>query len=239
MTVYVQMIHRTSSRPAGSWGIVDDDRPADWAEPFATLEEAMSYANEQAAQVKPELEPKPADMWTFGVWPYAIERPVWEVYEEPEPDTPEREDWDGSAKVYDIIDPLEPMEDLRELLEGTGKGYGSIRDQLAYDLGEEVDLCAEVAEQLEEDAPERQTIERRKLSLVPFRSDLAPSGRSWALLEDGRCCGLLGGLETMHPSAYDALRADWWSANDCDLSTAQGKEAVIIFAIIADVVSWR
>lgn len=236
MTIYVQMIHRTSAATADHSGIVHDEQYADWAESFATLDEALTYAKAQAAQVRPELEPKPADTWTFGVWPYGIERPVWEVYEEPEPDTPEWDAWGGFAKVYDIIDPLEPMEDLRDLLDGAARGCGSIREQLAYDLGNEIDL-RESAADLGED--EREQVERRRLSLVSFGSDLAPSGRSWALLEDGRCCGLLGGLETMHPSAYDALRADWWSADDCDISTAQGKEAAAIFSIISNAVSWR
>lgn len=234
MTVYVQMNHRTSAAAADHSGVIHDDQQGEWIEPFATLDEALTYAKAQAAKARPAWEPKPSDTWTFGVWPYAIERPVWEVYEEP--DAPERDTWDGFAKVYDIIDPLEPMEDLRDLLDGAARGCGSIRERLAYDLGDEIDL-RESAADLDED--ERKSIERRRLSLVSFASTLAPSGRSWALLEDGRCCGLLGSLEKMHPSAYDALRADWWSRNDCDLSTAQSKEAAIIYTIIADAVSWR
>lgn len=236
MTYRVQVIHRKSVPAASNLGVERETSYSDWEESFNTLDEALAYARAQAAQVTPEWEPKSADMWTFGVWPYAIERPAWKVYEEPEPDTPEWDACGGFCKFYDIIDPLEPMRDLLDLLSDVARGCGSIGEQLAYDLGDEIDLREDVADL---DDEERQPIERRRLSLVSFGCTLAPSGRSWALLEDGRCCGLLGGLETMHPSAYDALRADWWSADDCDLSTAQGKQAAAIYSIIADAVSWR
>ncbi len=239
MTYYAQMIHRTTAAAGGDYRLSDEDSYADWSEEFATLEEAESYARAQAAQAAPRWEPKPTDTLSFGVWPYGIERPVWEVYTEPEPDTPEWKELGGFCKVYDIIDPLEPMEDLQDLLAGTARGCGSIAEQLAFDLGDEIDICAEVAELLPADDPERQTIERRRLSLVSFGCMLAQTGRSWALLEDGRCCGLLGGLDNKRPAACDVLRADWWSASDCDMSTAQGKEAAVIYSIIADVVSWR
>lgn len=237
MTIYVQMMRRKSVPAASNYGSERETSYDDWAESFNTLEEAIAYAHKQAAQVAPEWEPRLVDGLTFGVWPYAIERPVWEVYEEPGLDTPEWDAWDGLCKVYDIVDPFEPMKDLIDLLDGVSRGCGSIREQLAYDLGDEIDLREDVAD-LDED--ERQPIERRKLSLASFGCTLAPCrGRSWALLEDGRCCGLLSGFETMHPSAYDALHADWWSADDCDLSTAQGKEAAVIYSIISDAVSWR
>lgn len=237
MTFYVQEMHRTSACNAGNCRITDDDQPADFAEPFETLEAAMSFAQTQAAEVVPEWKPRLSGMDTFGVWPWGIERPIWEVYEEPDEDTPERDAWDGFAEVYGILDPLEPMEDLRDLLEETRHGY-SIAESLCEVDGEEVDLCVEAAEQLDKDGKTRQAIECRKPSLVRFRSDLAVNGHSWALLEDGRCGGLLGGLDCERPTVDDVLFADWWSADDCDLSTTQGKQAAVIYAIIADVVSW-
>ena len=237
MTFYVQEMHRTSACKAGNCRITNDDQPADFAESFATLEAAMSFAQTQAAEVVPEWKPRLSGLDTFGVWPWGIERPIWEVYEEPDEGAPEWDAWDGFARVYDIIDPLEPMEDLRDLLEETCHGW-SIAESLCTVDGDEVDLCAEAAEQLDKDDKTRQAIECRNTSLVRFRSDLAFNGHSWALLEDGRCGGLLDGLDCERPAVGDVLFADWWSADDCDLSTAQGKQAAVIYAIIADVVSW-